>query len=379
MGLNRNEDTHVKRSSSMSFALRWKHDNLRIILIVALLTVALLFFFLTLMHGTAAKSVSLVINGETKEVTTNQWKLDRLLDEQGITLREHDKISKPVDAQLEDGDQVVIDLAKSVVVTADGKTVTVHTTLGTVASVLQEQNIVLGKEDKVEPALDTVLTDSAAIKVVRVKTVTEETEHNVPYKVVKKNDSKLLKGKEKTVQGGKEGLIVKQFEKVYEDGKLVSERLVSKVVKEEAVNQVVAIGTKKPVTVLSASSPDVEAVTKRGITFKYKSTLTGVKLTAYSAGVESTGKSKSHPSYGITSSGTRVTEGRTIAVDPKIIPMGWWVYIEGIGFRRAEDTGSAVKGKKIDVYFDSEAYATKFGAKSGYKVYVIGPKKPEMN
>ena len=81
--------------------------------------------------------------------------------------------------------------------------------------------------------------------------------------------------------------------------------------------------------------------------------LKNVTLTAYSAGVASTGKAKSHPEYGITASGTTVTEGRTIAVDPKVIPMGWWVYIEGIGFRRAEDTGSAVKGNKIDVYFES--------------------------
>jgi 3D (Asp-Asp-Asp) domain-containing protein len=59
--------------------------------------------------------------------------------------------------------------------------------------------------------------------------------------------------------------------------------------------------------------------------------------------------------------------------------MGWWVYIDGVGFRRAEDKGSAVKGKKIDVYFDSESHAHKFGTKKGYTVYVIGPKKPVTN
>jgi 3D (Asp-Asp-Asp) domain-containing protein len=55
------------------------------------------------------------------------------------------------------------------------------------------------------------------------------------------------------------------------------------------------------------------------------------------------------------------------------------VYIEGVGFRRAEDTGSAVKGQKIDVYYDSHDYANRFGLKRGYTVYVIGPKKPTEN
>ncbi|MNN20840.1 Cell wall-binding protein YocH precursor [compost metagenome] len=59
--------------------------------------------------------------------------------------------------------------------------------------------------------------------------------------------------------------------------------------------------------------------------------------------------------------------------------MGWWVYIEGVGFRRAEDTGSAIKGNKIDVYYDSLKDANNFGRKKGRTVYVIGPVKPELN
>jgi 3D (Asp-Asp-Asp) domain-containing protein len=146
------------------------------------------------------------------------------------------------------------------------------------------------------------------------------------------------------------------------------------------VDQVIAVGTKKPepkVTTLTAKTPSITTLTKRGVTFKARKTLKNVTLTAYTAGVASTGKTKSHPQYGITASGAYVKEGRTIAVDPDVIPIGWWVYIEGIGFRRAEDTGSAIQGNKIDVYFDSESYADKFGRKRGYTVYVLGPKKPE--
>lgn len=94
-------------------------------------------------------------------------------------------------------------------------------------------------------------------------------------------------------------------------------------------------------------------------------------LTAYTAGVESTGKSRSHPAYGITSSGARVKEGRTIAVDPRVIPIGATVYIEGIGIRVAEDTGSAIRGPKIDVYMDDVRDALQFGVKYNRKVYVL--------
>lgn len=52
---------------------------------------------------------------------------------------------------------------------------------------------------------------------------------------------------------------------------------------------------------------------------------------------------------GITKSGAPTKVGTTIAVDPSIIPLGTTVYIEGVGFRTAQDTGGAVKGKHIDI------------------------------
>lgn len=94
-------------------------------------------------------------------------------------------------------------------------------------------------------------------------------------------------------------------------------------------------------------------------------------LTAYTAGPESTGKSPGDPGFGITASGARVAEGVTIAVDPKVIPIGSRVYIEGIGYRTAQDTGGAIKGNRIDVYMDSVNQARIFGVKKGVRVMLV--------
>ncbi|MEC0231834.1 3D domain-containing protein [Paenibacillus alba] len=94
-------------------------------------------------------------------------------------------------------------------------------------------------------------------------------------------------------------------------------------------------------------------------------------LTAYTAGFESTGKKASHPEYGITYSGKKAKEGRTIAVDPAVIPLGSTVFIEGIGIRKAEDIGSAIRGSRIDVFMNDLSEAQEFGVKKNVKVYLL--------
>lgn len=70
-------------------------------------------------------------------------------------------------------------------------------------------------------------------------------------------------------------------------------------------------------------------------------------------------------STGITASGTKATEGRTISVDPNLIPLGTTVVIQFADGTTheyiAEDTGSAIKGKIIDLYFADHAQAWNFG------------------
>ncbi len=73
----------------------------------------------------------------------------------------------------------------------------------------------------------------------------------------------------------------------------------------------------------------------------------------------------------ITSTGTVPTVGRTIAVDPRIIPYGSRVYIPQLNATFiAEDCGSAIKGNRIDIYMGSYAECMKWGIQE-LDIYIL--------
>lgn len=100
----------------------------------------------------------------------------------------------------------------------------------------------------------------------------------------------------------------------------------------------------------TASKPQTSSVSGTG--------LGQFKITAYCSCSKCCGKWSGGP----TASGVMPKAGRTIAVDPKVIPLGTKVIIDGHTYI-AEDTGSAIKGKKIDMYFSSHSAALAWGVK----------------
>lgn len=94
-------------------------------------------------------------------------------------------------------------------------------------------------------------------------------------------------------------------------------------------------------------------------------------LTAYDAWSEG---SINVPEFrtGRTSIGRLAIPGRTIAVDPKVIPYGSKVYIPSLGWRIAEDTGGGIQGNRIDVLMHTEEQAMQFGRRSDYVLWRSG-------
>jgi 3D (Asp-Asp-Asp) domain-containing protein len=86
-----------------------------------------------------------------------------------------------------------------------------------------------------------------------------------------------------------------------------------------------------------------------------------MKATAYDLSVGSCGKKPGEPGYGITFSGTKAEIGRTVAVDPEVIPLGSRLlitfpeeYSHLNGIYIAEDTGRLIKGNAIDIFFGGD-------------------------
>lgn len=100
-----------------------------------------------------------------------------------------------------------------------------------------------------------------------------------------------------------------------------------------------------------------------------------VTATGYSPNFESTGKHPNHPEYGITYSGVKVVRDpaaiSTIAADLSIFPLGTVLYVPGYGYGLVCDIGSAIKGHKIDLFYETKEHVYAQWGKKQLEVYVV--------
>jgi len=294
------------------------------------------------MYATLEKEV--IIRDEDKEavVSTFASTVEELLEKQNITLEPEDVVSPGLDASLTDDMEIIIKRAFPVKIAVDGKEVTVKTQPDTVASILAKAQITLGEKDKIQPAIDEFISAATEIAIIRVsERVTTEIK-SIPFETVSRKDYNLPLGEKKVIQEGEEGQEEVTTIEILEDGEVVSTTTESKVIK-----------APKPRIVLTGT---VQVASRGGVEFSYTEKKR-MMATAYTH----TGNR--------TATGTIPRVG-VVAVDPKVIPLGTRLYIDGYGFARAEDTGRAIKGDKIDLFLDTEEETKRFGRR-WVTVYIL--------
>jgi uncharacterized protein YabE (DUF348 family)/3D (Asp-Asp-Asp) domain-containing protein len=331
------------------------------------------------------KQVTIVLGHEVRHVHTKAHTVRALFAEVGVDLLATDHTSKRLHEPLRMRDTIVITRTFPVVLRIGKEERLVYVSTARVRDVLKQHNVSLGPKDRIAQPLATIVHPYDTIDIVRVRTEAKTKRTVRAYDTQRVYDKTIPEGRETIVQEGREGIVVSTTLDWFENDRYVRTTPLSSSVVRKQRDRIVAIGTKRPerktaprVTLAGAEAGAREnTVVIAGVRVPIVDVLSGVSLSAYTADAQSTGKTREHPAYGITKSGTRVREGRTIAVDPDVIPLGWWVYIDGIGLRRAEDTGKHIEGSDIDLFVRRDKDAVQFGRKNGNKVYVIGPNLPK--
>lgn len=299
-----------------------------------------------------AHQVKVLHDGKTTKIWTTATTVGELLEEQGIRVASHDQVIPSKDYQIKKNLEVAVNQAFQLTLVVGGNKKQVWSTSTTVADFLIQQGVKLNQLDRVEPNLTEKVEANNTVNVTRVEKVTDVVESPVEYKIVKKEDSSLSQGKEKILVEGKKGRVSTQYEVIKENGKEVKRNVISKTKIQEQRNQVVAVGTKSTgvhaLNVNTASGKDIY-----------------VSSTAYTASCNGCS--------GVTATGLNLKNNpnaKVIAVDPNIIPIGSQVFVEGYGYAVAADTGGAIRGHKIDVFFPSTSDAYRWGVKK-VKVRII--------
>lgn len=98
-----------------------------------------------------------------------------------------------------------------------------------------------------------------------------------------------------------------------------------------------------------------------------------VIATGYTAGYESTGKHPGHPEFGITFSGVKVTRDlySTVAADLNVFPIGTILFIPEYGYGVVADKGGAIKGNRVDLYYETVEDVYENWGKKRVEVYIV--------
>lgn len=320
---------------------------------IALLIVAL--FMLCAVSITAYQSMSKIItlvdDGKVTQYETDASSVKELLTQLKVTLGDKDTVQPALETEIEDNMKITIERWKPTVsYTENGEAVEFKTGLTTVGDIIDAKGLTNAEGLAVEPSLETKVTDGMKItvKTKKVETVNETRQIGFETKVVETAD--LAFGETKVKQEGKNGLKEVSLERTYFGGEVVDEKVLNVNVTQEPTEEIVLKGVQN--SIKDSFTGKSYAYTK----------VYEMEATAYTNGNDGWGNR--------TASGMTTFVGM-VAVDPKVIPLGTKIYVEGYGIAIAGDTGGAIKGNIVDLFFNSNKECFQFGRQYGLNVYIL--------
>lgn len=312
---------------------------------------------------TMRKTIKVNIDGIQQTFVSYKGNVEDALKSQGIDVCDKDKIVPSLDSEISDQEEIKITKAVLIKVTIAGQEREVLTAEQTVADMLlAEQDFIKAQggncddDDEVTPSRDARISANMNIKLVQVEIKNMTETEVLSYETVKNIDpNKDITSKNEVAQAGING--TKNIEyMVYKRDDGTEEKVrQSETITQVPQDEIIVEGSGH----FMASRGGESAVKIN------KDTMT-VSATSYYMGDDA-----------ITATGRRAIRSvdpnglSTIAVDPTVIPLGSLVYIEGYGKAVAADTGTAIKGNKIDVYLTSVAECRVWGRKDGMKLGII--------
>ena len=187
--------------------------------------------------------VTVIRGKEKKEVELVGGTVEQAIEAAGFTLEKDESPDADADSFLTDGMTITIAKAVTVTLVHDGNTDKVTTKAKTVEKLLEEQKLTLGKDDEISAKKDAKLKDGAKIVIKRIEYKTEKSTEKVAYSTKNENTDSLSAGETQIKQAGQDGEKEVTYKVKYADGKKAGEEVISEKVTKEAVTEVVLVGT----------------------------------------------------------------------------------------------------------------------------------------
>ena len=305
---------------------------------------------------TMRKSVKINIDGEEQTYVTYKSTIDDLLKDEGIEISDKDKIQPALGTKVKSNEEINIKRAVPVNLTVSGQEISLDTAEDTIEDMLvaeeeylKQNGIEFKNEVIVSPERGTEVDSGMNIKITKVD-IEEVVETQVmPYSSSEVVDYDKDISFRQVTTPGINGEKEVTYKVVKHDGEIIAKNEVSQRPTKPTQDEVVTKGGS-------------QFIASRGGEIKVKEKLL-MQATAYSGhSTTATGRRPVKASDGVIG---------TIAVDPRVIPLGSLVYVSGYGKAIAADTGGAIKGNIIDVYLNSASECNSWGRKYNVQVGII--------